>query len=307
MLIYKRMILLCWLTLPLQAFAEESQPLRAPADVRFDVELSHGGDDLRTSEVRWYFEDLGREFEVYRVRPAEPTSAGQQYKLSRKRAGDFRYNSLKVVKSTFFSKVAKSVNANFVPLEDTVNHDNSEVTGVELLQIMYRNAKALGRAKADLLSVTNGVTLTYVYDDFETILVPTNFNYVDNAQTTDGSPLKAKYGVNAFSKHYLLALILNKKAQVTMAGKLYIAIRPLDEDSPIDLAHVFTPEGDVDLDHYEFYVLVTNDSGTFKPDAEEVPLFAQLLVDTLNIPEVHYSAKGALGEPRVEGTAVRSK
>ena len=193
-----------------------------------------------------------------------------------------------------------------MPLEDSVHHDDSEVTGVELLQIMFRNARALEKVKADLAMVKNGVTLTYTYDDFETILVPTTFNYVDNAVNTEGSKLKSKYGVNSFSKHYLLALILNEQAQVTMAGKIFIAVRPLDRDSPIDLAHVFNADGDVDLEHYGFHVTVTNDSGTFKPDGEEVPLFAQVLVDVLDIPELHYRAWTPPGEPPIEGTVVPS-
>jgi hypothetical protein len=277
-------------------------PVQDPNDFRFLVEVSEGGDDFRTTEVREYLKHLDRKFEVYRVRPKQPTPAGKRYMLHRERAGDFRYNSLKIVHELFFGKVARSVRENFVPLEDTVHHDDSEVTGEELLQIIYRNARALRKQKADLETVTNGVTLTYVYDDFETVLMPTNFNYVDHAVNTEGSSLKQDYGVNSFSKHYLLALILNGKAEVTMAGKLYIAVRPLDEDSPIDLDHVFLPDGDVDLDHYEFFVMVTNDSGTFKPDAHEVPLFAQALVDALNIPELHYSAWSPEGQPRVEGT-----
>jgi hypothetical protein len=287
--------------------ADPSTPAQAAEDVRFDVEISHGGDDLRTSEVRKYFENLGREFEVYRVHPTEPTSAGKRYKLERERAGDLRYNSLKVVKKAFFGKVADSVAENFVKLEDTVHNDESEVSGEELLQIMFRNARSLKKAKADLDTVVNGVTLTYVYDDFETILVPTNFNFADNATNTEGSSLKSDYGVNAFSKHYLLALILNKEAEVTMAGKIYIAVQPLDHVSPIRLDNVFTDDGDVYLEHYKFRVVVTNDSGTFKPDAAEVPLFAQMLVNVLNIPEVEYSAWTAPGEPRVEGTVTPGK
>ena len=288
------------------ASAEQPTPVQDPNDFRFLVEVSEGGDELRTTEVRKYFENLDRKFEVYRVRPKQPTPAGKRYMLHRERAGDFRYTSLKIVQQLFFGKVARSVRESFVPLEDTVHHDDSEVTGEELLQIIYRNARSLRKQKADLETVTNGVTLTYVYDDFETVLMPTNFNYVDHAVNTDGTSLRQDYGVNSFSKHYLLALILNGKAEVTMAGKLYIAVRPLDEDSPIDLDHVFLPDGDVDLDHYEFYVMVTNDSGTFKPDAQEVPLFAQALVDALNIPEMHYSAWSPEGEPRVEGMVTPS-
>jgi hypothetical protein len=300
-------VLLCLSGFSSLAFGESSNPASAKHEVLFAVDISEGGDDLRTTEVRKYFENLDRKFEVYRVRPTKPTAAGKHYKLERERAGNFRYNSLKVVKKTFFGKVAKSVSENFVALEDTVHNDDSEVTGVELLQIIYRNAKALKAEKTDLDSVTNGVTLTYVYDDFETILVPTTYNFKDNAVNTEGTPLKSKYGVNAFSKHYLLALILNQEAEVTMAGKMYIAVQPLDDTSPIKLDSVFNADGDVDLDHYEFKVTMTNDSGTFKPDANEVPLFAQALVDTLNISEVHYSAWTPEGEPRVEGTVSPSR
>ncbi len=284
--------------------AEEPGPsLPLDEDVKFTVERSSGSDkDTRTREVRLYFQNLGREFEVYRVSPTEPTAAGKHYRLERERAGNFRYNSLKVAHKTFFRYLASEVKRNFEPLPDLVHQDDSSVSGEELLQILFRNAKGLDHKKADLDAVKNGVTLTYVYDDFQTIMVPSTYNFKDNALNTEGSTLKSDFGVNSFSKHYLLALILNDEAKVSMAGKIFIAVEPLDEESPLKLSRVFDESGDVDLEHYRFDVTVTNDSGTFKPDGEELPLFAQLLVDVLDIDELRYRAWVEPGSPPLEGT-----
>ena len=289
-------------TQPRAPSIENKSPPLEVTGARFEVQVSQGGDDLRTREVRKYFRNLGREFEVYLVRPTEPTPAGQRYDLNRKRAGNLRYNSLTVVRSAFFAQVARSVNGNFVPLESTGHHDNSEVNGERLLQILFRNARALEKQHADLDTVKNGVTLTYVYDDHELVMAPSTFNFEDNAVNAEGTSLEKDFGVNAFSKHYLLALILNEEAQVTMAGKIYIAVRSLDDEHPRDLAHVFMPGGDVDLEHYKFQVTVANDSGTFKPEGKELPPFAQLLVDTLGIDEVHYKAWTKPDEPPIEGS-----
>ena len=283
-------------------FADHNINPPADENVRFAVEFSQGSDkDTRTREVRKYFQSLGREFEVYRISPTEPTAAGKHYKLERERAGNFRYNSLKVANKTFFRYLASEVKRNFEPLPDLVHQDDSAVTGEELLQILFRNARGLSHKKADLDTVTNGVTLTYVYDDFQTIMVPTTYNFKDNTQNTDGTTLKSDYGVNSFSKHYLLASILNDEVKVSMAGKIFIAVVPLDDDSPLKLDSVFDKDGDVDLDHYRFDVTVTNDSGTFKPNGEELPLFAQLMANVLDIPELRYRAWVEPGSPPLEG------
>ena len=292
--------LLLMLTAP--AFADDNSSAPTDEDVRFEVEFSQGSDkDTRTREVRKYFQSLGREFEVYRITPTEPTAAGKRYKLERERAGNFRYNSLKVANKTFLRYLASEVKRNFEPLPDLVHQDDSAVTGEELLQILFRNARGLSHKKADLDTVTNGVTLTYVYDDFQTIMVPTTYNFKDNTQNTDGTTLKSDYGVNSFSKHYLLASILNDEVKVSMAGKIFIAVVPLDDDSPLKLDSVFDKDGDVDLDHYRFDVTVTNDSGTFKPNGEELPLFAQLMANVLDIPELRYRAWVEPGSPPLEG------
>jgi hypothetical protein len=160
--------------------ADDQSTLAQEAEnVRFEIEISHGGDDLRTSEVRDYFENLGREFEVYRVRPTDPTSAGQRYKLERDRAGERRYNTLKG-KEAFYGKVADSVAENFAILEDSVHNDNSEVSGEELLQIMFRNARSLKKSKADLDTVMNTYkchrhsTLSYPVKTIAQCIVLTN-------------------------------------------------------------------------------------------------------------------------------------
>ena len=91
---------------------------------------------------------------------------------------------------------------------------------------------------------------------------------------------------------------------VNMAGKIYIKLEPLDDDSPLDLDHAFNAEGDVDLDHYAFHVTVSNESGTFKPVGSGLPPFSQLLVDRLGLPELHYRALVPPGSPPIEGTVL---
>ncbi|MEH6584182.1 MAG: hypothetical protein V7754_19785 [Halioglobus sp.] len=291
--------LLCAFLLPwtqLQAeVADNSTPL--------SIDISQGGDDLRTTELRKYFARIGRDFEVFRVSSVTRTEAGEAYKLTRETAGNFRYNALNVSHHIFYKQIAQSVNDNFVPLEDTIHHDDSGVTGTEMLQIIYRQAKALGNEKADLDAVDGRVTVTYAYDERKLIIVPTTFNFVDGAKNTEGTELKSHLGVNGFSKHYLLSMILNDEAKVTMAGKIYIRLESLD-DSPLDLAHAFNDEGEVDLKTHAFNVTVTNESGTFKPDGAGIPAFAQLLVDRLGLEEVHYHAWVPEGEWPIEGTAV---
>jgi hypothetical protein len=111
------------------------------------IESSTGGDDFRTREVRKYFERMGRHFEIYRIELPAPEVAGytageRQYHLKGERAGNFRYNSLKVSSVAFYKTIAAFVNVNFSTLEDTVNNDDSNVTGTELLQMIFRQAKA---------------------------------------------------------------------------------------------------------------------------------------------------------------------
>ena len=96
--------------------AEQSEP--ADNDALLRVEVSQGGDDFRTIQLRKYFESLGRDFEVFRVRSTAPTQAGETYRLTRESAGNFRYNSLKVSEQVFYKQIAQSVNDNFVALED---------------------------------------------------------------------------------------------------------------------------------------------------------------------------------------------
>jgi hypothetical protein len=141
------------------------------------VEISAGGNDLVTSEVRAYFNRLGRDFHVFRGQVITPTPAKEVYKLHRERAGDFRYNALKVSNAAFYSTIAKSVKENFKPLDDDIHYDKSEVNGVEFLQIIFRQAKALNNKKADLESTEGTITSTYVYDDKRMVLMPTTFHY----------------------------------------------------------------------------------------------------------------------------------
>jgi hypothetical protein len=114
---------------------------------------------------------------------------------NRKRAGNRRFNSLKVSHVAFYSGVATSVSRNFEPLTDTVNNDGSEVTGIEWLQMIYRQAKALGKANADLDAVDRRVTVTYVYDGHFLVVAPTTFNFVDNAINAKGTTLHSHFGV----------------------------------------------------------------------------------------------------------------
>jgi hypothetical protein len=100
-------------------------------------------------------------------------------------------------------------------------------------------------------------------------------------------------------------MILNEEAQVSMAGKIHIGVKPLDPETPVDIAHVFNESGDVDLEKFKFDVLVTNDSGTFKPDGKYLPSFAQLIVDDLNIPQLSYKAWTPPGTPKIEGIVYR--
>jgi hypothetical protein len=196
------------------------------------------------------------------------------------------------------------VNDNFIALEDSVHNDDSEVNGTELIQIIYRQAKALSREKADLEAVDGRVTVTYAFDKQQMVIVPTTFNYVDGARNSEGTVLESHLGVNGFSKHYLLSLILNKEAQVTMAGKIYIKLIPNDDSKPLDLAHAFNEQGDVDLENYTLDITITNESGTFKPDGEELESFAQLVVEVFELPQVHYYAHTAEGQVPIKGTVV---
>ena len=291
-------------TLPTEQI-EQAEP--ADNDPLLHVEVSHGGDDFRTTQLRKYFAGLGRDFEVFRIKSVAPTQAGKVYSLNRESAGNFRYNALKVSEQVFYKQIAQSVNENFVALEDTVHHDDSEVTGTELMQIIYRQAKALETEKADLDTVDGRVTVTYAFYQGKLIIVPTTFNFVDGARNTEGTELQSHLGVNGFSKHYLLSLILSSDAMVNMAGKIYIKLVPLDDDTPLDLAHAFDAEGEVDLEHYAFHATVSNESGTFKPLGSGIPPFAQLLVDRLGLPELHYRALVPAGDPPIVGTVRPSK
>ncbi|MEH6569180.1 MAG: hypothetical protein V7709_08900 [Halioglobus sp.] len=266
------------------------------------LEVSQGGDDFRTKELRKYFNHLGRDFEVFRIRSTTPTEAGKVYRLERESAGNFRYNALKVSHQVFYKQIAKSVNDNFVTLEDTVHNDESEVNGTELLQIIYRQAKSLSRKKSDLGDVDGRVTSTYAFDKQQMVIVPTTFNFVDGARNSEGTVLESHLGVNGFSKHYLLSLILGGEAQVAMAGKIYIKLVPKDDSKQLDMAHVFDDQGDVDLENYSFDVTITNESGTFKPLGEELQSFAQLVVDVFELPELNYYAHTAEGEEPIRGT-----
>lgn len=276
------------------------------------VESSSGGSDFRTIEVRKYFERRGRNFEIYRIRLPAPEDAGytagtKQYYLDRKRAGNFRYNSLKVSAGVFYKAVANSVTANFSPLVDTVNNDDSGVTGIELMQMMYRQAKALNRSQADLDTVDQRITVTYVYDGKNLVIAPTTFNYVDNAVNAKGSSLHKKFGVDSFSKHYLLALILNEQAEVTMAGKIYVRVLARESGTPVNLESVFPADGEVNLEKYQFDLTVTNESGTFKPLAEGLPPFAQVLVDGLGRSQLNYRGHTPEGQEPMAGTAYSSR
>ena len=277
------------------------------ADSALAAELSRGGKGFRTVQVRKYFERLGREFGVYRIAMPAPDdatySAGMQvYHLDRKRAGNLRYNSLKVSHVAFYSGVANSVHRNFEPLTDTVNNDGSEVTGIEWLQMIFRQAKALSKAGADLDAVDRRVAVTYVYDGRYLVVAPTTFDFVDNAVNTKGTTLHSHYGVNSFSKHYLLALILNDDAEVTMAGKIYIKLTARDSEKVVDLEHVFVADGEVDLKKYDFEATVTNESGTFKPMAEGLPPFARVLLEALDLPELHYRSVALTGSEPLVGS-----
>jgi hypothetical protein len=237
----------------------------------------------------------------------ETYSAGMQtYHLDRKRAGNRRFNSLKVSHVAFYSGVATSVSRNFEPLTDTVNNDGSEVTGIEWLQMIFRQAKALGKAKADLDAVDRRVTVTYVYDGHYLVVAPTTFDFVDNAINAKGTTLHSHFGVNSFSKHYLLALILNDHAEVTMAGKIYIKLTARESGNVVDLEHVFAANGEVDLEMYEFEATVTNESGTFKPMAAGLPPFAQVLLEALDLPELHYRSVALEGSEALVGSVQSS-
>jgi hypothetical protein len=276
------------------------------------VESSSGGSDFRTHEVRKYFERMGRNFEIYRVNLPAPEEAGytagtKQYHLDRDRAGNFRYNSLKASSAVFYKAVAASVNVNFSPLVDSVNKDDSGVTGTELLQMIFRQSKALKREHADLDTVDQRVTVTYVYDGDHLVIAPTTFNFVDNAVNASGTSLHKKFGVNSFSKHYLLAQILNEQAEVTMAGKIYVRILAREPGTSIDLKHVFSSDGEVNLAAYKFDLTVTNESGTFKPLSEGLPPFAQVLVDGLSLSQLNYRGHAPEGQEPVAGTVFPSE
>jgi len=277
-----------------------------------NIEASIGGDDFRTRQVRQYFERLGRTFEIYRLSIPAPedasyTAGKQTYHLDRKRAGNLRYNSLKVSSAAFYKAVARSINAHFVRLEDTVNGDGSGVTGTEFLQMVFRQARALDKARADLDAVDNHVTVTYVYDGRHLIVAPTTFDFVDNAVNTRGTALHSKSGVNNFSKHYMLALILNDKAEVTMAGKIYIRILSRDSGQAVDMAHVFAAHEEVDLSAYEFELTVSNESGTFKPLAAGLPPFANVLVNALDQPQLKYRSKALDGQEPLQGVVYSAR
>lgn len=276
------------------------------------VEKSSGGIDFRTSEVRKYFERMERNFEIYRMDLPAPENASytagtSKYHLDRERAGNFRYNSLKVSKATFYKAIAKSVTFNFTTLDDTVNNDNSGVTGTELLQMIYRQAKALKRSHADLNTVDQRVTVTYAYDGKHLVIAPTTFNFVDNAVNASGTSLHKKFGVNSFSKHYLLALILNDQAEVTMAGKIYVRLLAREPGTSVDLEHVFATDGEVNLAAYKFDLTVTNESGTFKPLSEGLPPFARVLVDGLGLSQLNYRGHVPEGQEPVAGTVFPSE
>jgi hypothetical protein len=271
-----------------------------------NIEASKGGDDFRTRQVRQYFERLGRTFEIYRLSVPAPeeasyTAGTQTYHLDRKRTGNLRYNSLKVSSAAFYKAVARSINSHFVSLEDSVNRDGSGVTGSEFLQMVFRQARALDKVGADLDTVDNRVTVTYVYDGQHLIVAPTTFNFVDNAVNTRGTALHSKSGVNNFSKHYMLALILNDKAEVTMAGKIYIRVLARDSGQSVDMSHVFAANGEVDLAAYEFELTVSNESGTFKPLAAGLPPFADVLVNALDQPQLQYRSKVLEGQESLQG------
>lgn len=296
---------LCVLSLTSASPAEEHG-----AESALTAELSRGGKGFRTVQVRKYFERLGREFGVYRISMPAPDDATysanmQVYHLDRKRAGNLRYNSLKVSHVAFYSGVANSVHRNFEPLTDTVNNDGSEVTGIEWLQMIFRQAKALSKAGADLDAVDQRVAVTYVYDGHYLVVAPTTFDFVDNAVNAKGTNLHSHFGVNSFSKHYLLALILNDDAEVTMAGKIYIKLIARDSGKVVDLEHVFAATGEVDLQMYELEATVTNESGTFKPLAEGLPPFAGVLLEALDLPELHYRSVALAGKEPLVGS-VRS-
>jgi hypothetical protein len=295
------LLLLCWALSGANLLAKETG-LQHPAQ----AELSRGGNDFRTTEVRKYFEHLGRDFGVYRIVMLAPDDAAyiadsHTYHLDRKRAGNFRYSSLKVSKAAFYKAIAKSVNEHFEPLTDTVNNDGSDVTSTEWLQMIFRQARALKKAGADLDAVDARVTVTYVYDGQYLVVAPTTFNFVDNAVNAKGSSLHKHFGVNSFSKHYLLALILNESAEVTMAGKIYIQLKAREAGTIIDLEHVFAKH-EVDLEKFEFELTVTNESGTFKPAAEGLPPFARVLAEALNLPELNYSSRPLAGSEPLTGT-----
>jgi len=271
------------------------------------IESSSGGDDFRTKEVRKYFERMGRNFEIFRIHlpiPEDATYAAgsKRYHLDRERAGNLRYKSLKVSAGVFYKAVAKSVNANFQILDDTVNKDESGVTAIELLQMIYRQAKALNRSQADLDTVDQRVTVTYVYDGEYLVIAPTTFNFVDGAVNAKGSSLHKKFGVNSFSKHYLLALILNDQAEVTMAGKFYVRVLAHEPGVPVKLENVFPEDGEVNLTDYKFDLTVSNESGTFKPLAEGLPAFAHVLVDGLGLSKLNYRGQVPEGEEPLSGT-----
>ena len=290
-------LLLAWL---LSATALAAEP-------DLDLFFSAGGDDFRTRKVREYFEHLGREFGVYRLslQPGEthePAIKINTHGLDRQIAGNKRYNALKVSDALFYHSIAESVNEHFAPLPDDVNNDASGVTATEWLQRLFRQAHALERSGADLSEVEQRVTVTYAWDGRNLVVAPTTFNYRDHARNAEGSELHKNFGVNGFSKHYFLARILNADAEVAMAGKMYIRVMSLDPDVPADLTHVFREGQDVDLSAYDFELTVTNESGTFKPLADDLPYFAQVLVDALELGFIHWRAHGTSGQISARGT-----
>jgi hypothetical protein len=167
--------------------------------------------------------------------------------------------------------------------------------------MIFRQAKALGRDSADLDSVDQRVIVTYVYDGKHLVIAPTTFNFVDNAVNTKGTGLHSKLGVNSFSKHYMLALILNEQAEVTMAGKIYVRIKSREPGSPVTLESVFSANGEVNLTEYEFDLTVSNESGTFKPASEGLLPFAQVLVDGLGLSRISYRGHASTGQEPLTG------
>jgi hypothetical protein len=152
--------------------------------------------------------------------------------------------------------------------------------------------------------------MTYAFSakDRAMIMAPTALHLVEGAESEAGAPLEASATVNIFSKHALLARVLNEEQSVDMAGELYLHIEPRAGILPdqvltngrIDLAKVYDVESNVlDADRIEIRMVVKNDSGTFKPSGRRIAAFAWTLMKAFRIDRIGFEAYGAASHPGV--------